>query len=192
MGGGGRQAAPTKAQVQAQADQENAMMQMNMQMNQQQMAMQQSMLQAQLDAAERQRVAAEKAAQEAAIQSQSSMAQQAAQQNMSDVQQKLTGKNVMQELADQNAAKAYNKSLTTGAENMTGNFDFAKSKQNALQQLGAASGTLPQTTSNTLSNIYGLNPAATTAATALNKTGNTKDKNQYIMPNTSGLTFGGT
>jgi FKBP-type peptidyl-prolyl cis-trans isomerase (trigger factor) len=190
--GGGRQQGPSKAQVQAQQNQELAMMQMNQQMNQQQMAMQQSMLQAQIDAAERQRVAAEKAAQEAAIQSQSSMAQQAAQQNMQDVEQKLTGKNVMQELADQNAAKAYNKSLTTGAENMTGNFDFAKSKQNALQQLGAASGTLPQSTSNTLSNIYGLNPAATTAATALNKTGNTKDKNQYIMPNTSGLTFGGT
>jgi hypothetical protein len=161
-------------------------------MNQQQMAMQQSMLQAQLDAAEKQRVAAENAAQEAAIQSQSTMAQQAAQQNMQDVSQKLTGKNTMQELADQNAANAYNKSLTTGAKNMTGNFDFAKTKQGALQQLGAASGTLPQTESNTLSNIYGLNPAATTAAAALNKTGTTKDKNQYLMPNTSGLTFGGS
>jgi hypothetical protein len=190
--GGGKQAAPTNAQVQAQSDQEAAMMKMNMQMNQQQMAMQQSMLQAQLDAAEKQRVAAERAAQEAAVQSQSQMAQQAAQQNMQDVEQKLTGKNVMQELADQNAAKTYNKSITTGAENATGNFDFANSKQNALQQLGAASGTLPQTTSNTLSNIYGLNPAATTAASALNKTGDTKQKNQYIMPNTSGLTFGGS
>jgi hypothetical protein len=32
---------------------------------------------------------------------------------------------------------------------------------------------------------------ATTAATALNKTGNTKDKNQYTMPNTKDLQFGG-
>ena len=190
--GGGRQQGPSKAQVQAQQQQENAMMQMNMQMNQQQMAMQQAMLQAQIDAAEKQRVAAEEAAKQAAIQSQSSMAQQASQQNMQDVSQKLTGKNTMQELADQNAAKAYNKSLTTGAENMTGDFDFTKSKQSALQQLGAASGILPQTASNTFSNIYGLNPAATTAAAALNKTGDTKQKNQYLMPNTSGLTIGGT
>ena len=190
--GGGKQAAPTRAQVQAQQQQENAMMQMNMQMNQQQMAMQQAMLQAQIDAAELQRIAAEDAAKQAAIQSQSTMAQQAAQQNMQDVSQKLTGQNTMQELADQNAAKAYGKSLTTGAENMTGNFDFAKTKQGALQQLGAASGTLPQTDANLLSNIYGLNPAATTAATALNKTGDTKQKNQYLMPNTSGLTFGGS
>lgn len=190
--GGGRQRGPSQAQVQAQQQQEYAMMQMQQQMQQQYMAMQQSMLQAQIDAAERQRIAAEKAAEKAAIQSQSSMAQQASQQNLQDVQQKLTGKNTMQELADQNATNAYNKSITTGAENMTGNFDFAKSKQNALQQLGAASGTLPQTDSNLLSGIYGLNPASTTAATALNKTGNTKEKNQYIMPNTSGLTFGGT
>lgn len=190
--GGGRQRGPSPAQVRAQQSQENAMMQMNMQMNQQQMAMQQAMLQAQIDAAERQRVAAEEAAKQAAIQSQSSMAQQAAQQNMQDIGQKLTGQNTMQELADQNAAKAYGKTITTGAENVTGGYDFAKAKQNALQQLGAASGTLPQTQPNTLSNIYGLNPAATTAAAALNKTGDTKKQNQYLMPNTSGLTFGGT
>jgi hypothetical protein len=75
---------------------------------------------------------------------------------------------------------------------MTGNFDFANTKQGALQQLGAASGTLPQTGSNLLTGTYGLNPAATTAAAALNKTGDTKQKNQYLMPNTSGLTFGGS
>lgn len=190
--GGGRQQGPSKAQIQAQQQQEYAMMQMNMQMNQQQMAMQQAMLQAQIDAAERQRIAAEEAAKQAAIQSQSSMAQQAAQQNMQDVSQKLSGQNTMQELADQNAAKAYGKSLTTGAENMTGDFDFSKTKQGALQQLGAASGTLPQTGSNLLTGTYGLNPAATTAAAALNKTGDTKQKNQYLMPNTSGLTFGGS
>jgi hypothetical protein len=190
--GGGRQQGPSKAQVQAQMQQEQAMMQMQQQMQQQYLAQQQAMLQAQLDAAEKQRIAAEKAAEEAAIQSQRSMAQQAAQQNMQDISQKLSGQNTMQELSDQNAVKAYNKSIVTGAENMTGDFDFANSKRNALQQLGAASGTLPQTDSNLLSGIYGLNPAATTAATALNKTGNTKEKNQYTMPNTSGLTFGGT
>ncbi len=190
MGGG--QSGPSKGQIQAQQNQERAMMEMNMQMQQQQMAMQQAMLQAQLDAAEKQRVAAEEAARQAAIQSQSSIAQQASTQNLQDIDQKLTGKNTMQELADQNASNAYNKSLTTGAENVTGNFDFAKTKQGALQQLGAVSGTLPQTDANLLSNIYGLNPAATTAASALNKTGASKQQVQSIMPNTSGLTFGGT
>ena len=190
--GGGRQRGPSKAQVQAQQQQEMAMMQMQQQMQQQYMAQQQAMLQAQLDAAEKQRLAAEKAAEEAAIQSQRSMAQQAAQQNMQDISQKLSGQNTMQELSDQSAAKAYGKSLTTGAENMTGNFDYTKSKQNALQQLGAVSGTLPQTDANLFSSIYGLNPAATTAAAALNKTGDTKQNNTYLMPNTSGLTFGGS
>jgi hypothetical protein len=190
--GGGRQQGPSKAQVQAQQNQELAMMRMNMEMNQQQLASQRAILKEQLDSSEKQRLAAEETAKQASIDSQSAMAQQAVQQNLQDVNQKMTGKNVIQELADQNAAKAYGKSLTTGAENVTGNFDFAKTKQGALQQLGAASGTLPQTDANLFSNIYGLNPAATTAASALNKTGDTKQKNQYLMPNTSGLTFGGT
>jgi hypothetical protein len=189
--GGGRQRGPSQAQVQAQMQQEQAMMQMQQQMQQQYLAQQQAMLQAQLDAAEKQRIAAEKAAQDAAIESQRSMAQQAYQQNMQDISQKFVGQNTMQELADQNALKSYNKSTTTGAEAMTGDYDFAKAKQNALTQLGAASGTLPQTQSNTLSNIYGLNPAATTAASVNKKTGETQ-KSQYLIPNTTGLTFGGS
>jgi hypothetical protein len=187
--GGGRQQGPSKAQVQAQQQQELAMMRMNMEMNQQQLASQRAMLKEQLDSAEKQRLAAEETARQASIDSQSAMAQQAVQQNMQDVNQKLTGGNVMQELADKNALDKYNQSVTAGSENMTGNFDFNKTKQGALQQLGAASGTLPQTDSNLLSNIYGLNPAATTAATALNKTGSTQSS--YTMPNTTGLKFGG-
>lgn len=187
--GGGRQRGPSKAQVQAQQQQENAMMKMNMQMNQQQMAMQQAMLQAQIDAAERQRIAAENAAREAAIQSQTSMAQQAYQQNMQDIGQKLVGQETKQELADKNALSAYNKSITGGAEAMTGDFDYSKSKQNALKQLGAVSGTLPQTSSN-VADIYGINPAATTAG-SINKQTN-QPKSQYLIPNTTGLTFGGT
>ena len=190
--GGSKQSAPSAAQIQSQQNQESAMMKYNMQMQQQQMDYQTAMLQSQIDAAERQRIAAEEASRQAAIQSQSSMAQQASTQNMQDIEQKLIGKNTMQELADKNASNAYNKSLTVGAENVTGNFDFAKTKQGALKQLGAASGTLPQTDSNLLSNTYGLNPAATTAASALNKTGASKQQVQSIMPNTSGLTFGGT
>jgi hypothetical protein len=191
MGGGGRQAGPSKAQIQAQQQQELAMMRMNMEMQQQQLASQRAMLKEQLDSAEKQRIAAEETARQASIDSQSAMAQQAVQQNLQDVNQKLTGKNVMQELADQNALDKYNKSITAGSENMTGNFDFNKTKQGALQQLGTASGTLPQTASNLLTGTYGLNPAATTAAAALNKTGDTKQQNPYIMPNTSGITFGG-
>jgi hypothetical protein len=190
--GGSKQSAPSAAQIQSQQNQESAMMKYNMEMQQQQMDYQTAMLKSQMDAAERQRVAAEEASRQAAIQSQSSMAQQASTQNMQDIEQKLIGKNTMQELADKNASNAYNKSLTVGAENVTGNFDFAKTKQGALKQLGVASGTLPQTDSNLLSNIYGLNPAATTAASALNKTGASKQQVQSIMPNTSGLTFGGT
>jgi hypothetical protein len=188
---GGSYSGPSAAQIKAQRDHEDAMMKMQVQMQQEQMAMQKAMQQAQIDAAERQRVAAEQAAEQAAIQSQSTMAQQASQQNLQDISQKLYGQNTIQGLADQNAAKAYGKSLTAGAENMTGNFDFANTKQGALQQLGAVSGILPPTKSNLFSGTYGLNPAATTASSTLNKTGNENQKNQYMMPNTSGLTFGG-
>jgi hypothetical protein len=166
---------------------ELAMIQSNERMNTEYLAAQKAMLDSQLKSAEAERLAAEKTAKEAAITSQSQMAQQASLQNLQDVEQKIAGRNVMQELADQNALKSYNKSLTTGAENVTGDFNFADSKQSALQQLGAASGTLPQTGTNTMSNIYGRNPAATTAASAVNKY-----KNKYTMPSTSGLTFGGT
>ena len=189
MGGGGY-SGPTARQQFMQQQQEKAMMQMNMDMEQKRLDMQKTILDTQTATAEKQRLAAEEAAEKAAIQSQTTMSQQASQQNMQDVEQRLLGQNTMQQLADQNAVNSYGKSLTSGAENMTGNFDLSQSRQNALQQLGAASGTLPQTSANLTANMYGTNPAAMTAANALNQTRNAQQK--YQIPNTSGLTFGGS
>lgn len=188
MGGGGY-AGPSRRQIMMQQQQEKAMMQLQMEMAQKQLDMQKLALDTNTATAEKQRLAAEEAAEKAAIQSQTTMSQQAAQQNMQDVEQRMLGQNTMQQLSDQNAVNAYGKSLTSGAENMTGNFDLSQARQGALQQLGAASGTLPQSGANLIGNMYGQNPAAmTTAANVLNKTGNAPS----IIPNTTGLTFGGS
>lgn len=185
MGGG--PSGPSKGQLQAQRAQETALMQMQQNMMQQQMAAQQSMLDAQLAAAERQRLAAEQAAKEAATQAQSTAAQQAAAQNMQTVGQQISGKNTMQELADRQARERYQKAMTTGAENVTGGFDLAAAKQSALTNLGAASGTLPQTRANVIGSMAAVNPAMTTAAT-----NEPTRQNLFNLPSTTGLTFGGT
>lgn len=188
MGGGGPRP-PSKGEVQAQRAHEAAMLDMQMKLAQQQMSQQQEMLRYQMDQAEKQRLAAEEAAKQAAIQTQSATAQSAAQQNAQDVAQKLEGMNAMQNLADQSALGQYQQAMTTGAENVTGGYDMGNAKTSAMEQLGVASGVLPQTPSNLVGSINAINPALTTAASDQNKN---KSQNQFNMPNTSGLVFGGT
>lgn len=190
MGGGG-QRPPSKSEVQAQRAHEAAMLDMQMKLAQQQMAQQQEMLRYQMDQAEKQRLANEEAAKQAAIQTQSATAQSAAQQNAQDVAQKLEGMNAMQNLADQSALNQYQQAMTTGAENVTGGYDMGNAKTSAMEQLGVASGVLPQTPSNLVGSINAINPAMTTAANS-QAGGTRKPQNQFNMPNTSGLTFGGT
>jgi hypothetical protein len=189
--GGGAPTQPSKGEVQAQRAHEAAMLDMQMKMAQQQMGQQQEMLRYQMDQAEKQRIASEAAANQAAIQTQSATAQSAAQQNAQDVAQKLEGMNTMQNLSDQTALDQYQQAMTTGAENMTGGYDMGNAKASAMEQLGIASGVLPQTPSNLVGSINAVNPAMTTAAND-QKSGTKKTQNQFNMPNTSGLTFGGT
>jgi hypothetical protein len=188
---GGSPKPPSRAEINAQRAHEQAMLNMQSQLAQQQMAQQQDMLMYQMAEAERQRVAAEEAAKQAAIQAQSASAQSAAQQNAQDVAQKLEGMNTMQNLADQSALGQYQKAITTGAENVTGGYDMGAAKNSALEKLGMASGALPQTPSNLVGSINAINPAMTTAATE-KTSGINKTQNQFNMPNTSGLVFGGT
>jgi hypothetical protein len=190
MGGGGQQG-PSKSQMAAQRAHEAAMMDMQMKLAQQQMAQQQKMLQYQMDQADKQRIASEEAAKQAAIQTQAATAQSASQQNAQDIAQKLEGMNTMQNLSDQTALGQYQQAMTTGAENMTGGYDMGNAKASAMEQLGVASGVLPQTPSNLAGSINAINPAMTTAANA-QAGGTKKAQNQFNMPNTSGLTFGGT
>jgi hypothetical protein len=190
--GGSAPRGPSRTEVVAQRAHEQAMLDMQMKLAQQQMAQQQKMLQYQMDQADKQRIAAEEAAKQAAIQSQSATAQGAAQQNLQDVAQKIEGMNTMQNLADQSTLSDYQKSLTTGAENMTGGYDMADAKQSAMQNLGLASGALPQTSSNLIGSLSAVNPAMTTAATNTQVGGTKQAQNQFNMPNTTGLVFGGT
>lgn len=190
MGGGGYRG-PSESEIKAQRAHEAAMLDMQMKLAKQQMSQQQEMLRYQLQETEKQRLAAEEAAKQAAIQTQSATAQSSAQQNAQDVAQKLAGANTMQNLADQSALGQYQQAMTTGAENVTGGYDMGASNASALEKLGMASGTLPQTASNLAGNINAINPAMTTAA---NKEagGTNKSQNQFNMPNTSGIVFGGT
>lgn len=190
MGGSGS-SGPSSSQIKAQQAHEAAMMQMQMQLAQQQMAQQQEMLRFQMEQAEKQRLAAEEAAKQAAIQAQSATAQSAAQQNAQDVAQKLEGMNTMQNLADQSALGQYQQELTTGAENVTGGYDMGNAKASALEQLGVASGALPKTPSNLVGSLNAVNPAMTTAATKKSDDSQ-KTLNQFTVPNTSGIVFGGT
>ena len=189
MGGGSQ--GPSSSQMAAQRAHEAAMMDMQMKLAQQQMAQQQEMLKYQMEQAEKQRLAAEEAAKQAAIQTQSSTAQSAAQQNAQDIAQKLEGMNTMQNLADQSSLGQYQQAISTGAENVTGAYDMGGAKASALGQLGVASGLLPQTPSNLAGGINVVNPAMTTAANDQTDTSK-KSQNQFNMPNTSGLIFGGT
>jgi membrane-associated HD superfamily phosphohydrolase len=190
--GGSAPRGPSKSEVNAQRAHEQAMLNMQMQLASQQMKQQQDMLKYQMEQAEKQRLAAEEAAKQAAIQTQSATAQNAAQQNLQDVAQKIEGMNTMQNLADQSTLSDYQKTLTTGAENVTGGYDMSKAKESAMQNLGLASGSLPQTPSNLIGSLSAVNPAMTTAATNMQAGGTKQSQNQFNMPNTSGLVFGGT
>ncbi len=188
MGGGG---GPSSGDIRRQQQHEAAMMQMQQQMMQQQMEAQMAMLKYQLEQADIQRKAAEQAAKDAAIQTQSNTAQQAAAQNQQSIASQLTGLNTTQQLQDQAASDQYQQAISSGAETATGGFDLATSKADALQQLGAASGTLPQTPSNLLGQMSVLNPAATTAEALNQQTGGTTNQ-QNLAAQQSGLVFGGT
>lgn len=180
MGGG--YSGPSEAQLRAQREHEAAMMAMQRSMYEQQAKQQQEMLREQMAAAERQRLANEESSRNAAAAAQSSAAQMAATQNTSAINQQLAGKDTMQKLADEKARQTYTQSLSTGAENVTGGYDPAKAKTAALAQLSSASGMLPQTQANLINAASGVNPAATTA----------KGQQNYMLPNTTGLVFGGT
>ncbi len=183
MGGG--YSGPSDSQIRMQQQHEAAMMQLQMEMMNQQMAQQESLLKYQMDQAERQRLAGEEAARQAAIQSQSTVAQQAAQANQQQLAQSLMGAEAIQGLQDQNILQGYQEALTAGGEQMTGGYDMQKARESALANLGAASSTLPATYANLVANPALVNPAATTA-------GERKAANLFNTPSTVGLTFGGS
>lgn len=156
-----------------QADPNAAMMAMIQQQNAQIAAEQAAAQQAQINAAG--------SAQQTSAQSQAAAGNQAAQQFLGQQSQ-------VQAAKDAAAASANLQAMQGGANASAGGFNLGNAKSQAASNLGAAQGTLPGTPANQAGGPAGtMNPAATTAAAALNK----GSSGNQILPPTQGITFGG-
>jgi len=125
------------------------------------------------------------------IESQNQQAQMLAREGAQRASQSVVGMNALRAAED---ATARQRSLTAaqgaGAAVTGGGYDVNAARQSALGNLGAASGTLPSTGANVaLPNA--VNPAMTTALANQGVGGTNQRTNQFAVPSTSGLTFGG-
>lgn len=154
-----------------------------------------------------QSAAAQRAAEEAAkraaeeqrqslIRSEDTSAGQRAAQSQTAASETLARLNTQQELSDEASKKKMEDQYT--AEGMAatgGGYDYNKARQEALGYLGAASPFLSSTAANAAASPYAMNPAMTTAGTVNQGFGGTQNKtnkNVFAMPNSQGLTFGGS
>jgi hypothetical protein len=148
-----------------------------------------AMIQQQNAAIAAQQAAALQAQRDAAATAQANTAQQQATAGSQAAQQYLGQQSQVQAAKDLAAAQAASQAATSGGNAAAGGFNLAGAKQQAASNLGAAYG-LPSTGANVVPGAAGstVNPANTTAASALNQT--TSGTNQY-MPPMQGITFGG-
>jgi hypothetical protein len=136
-----------------------------------------------------QAAAAQKAQEEALKQSQITAGTQRQQQSEQAARQELATMGSMQSIRDANALLAAQQAQTTAGQQATGGgFDFNKSREEALANLGAASGMLPSTYSN--APTTSVNPALSGLA---NQGAGTESKksNMFSLPSSSDLKFGG-
>jgi hypothetical protein len=133
--------------------------------------------------------AAEEAQRQALIQSQMTAGTQREQQSEQAAQQQLATAGSMQSIRDANALLAAQQAQAIAGQQATGGgFDFNRSREEALANLGAVSGMLPTTTSNI---------PATTVNPALSNLVNqgsgaaAKKANMFSLPSSSDLKFGG-
>ena len=137
-------------------------------------------------------VAARKAQEEAVYNSQVQAANQAGTQGSQQAMQQLGLLNQTQQAADA-ATLAQQKSASSGlAESATGGtYDINKSRAAQLANLGSAASLLPKTQANQFAtDPMSINPADKTAKTMLANEGVTS-ANQFKVPSTQGLKFGG-
>jgi hypothetical protein len=130
--------------------------------------------------------AAAKAQRDALITGQNTAAQSAMLQAQQQAQQNLGRQNQMQQMQDASAlATAQKAAQGAGAAVAGAGYDINAANAAKMGNLGAASSTLPGTGANAAGNpANNKNPALTTAASA-------GRANQFAMPSSAGLTFGG-
>ena len=132
---------------------------------------------------------AAEAQRQALLQSQMAAGAQAEQMGESAAQQQLATMGSMQSIRDANALLAAQQAQATAGQQATGGgFDFNKSREEALANLGAASGMLPTTYSN--APTTSVNPAL---AGLVNQGAGAASKkaNMFSLPSSSDLKFGG-
>jgi hypothetical protein len=136
-----------------------------------------------------QAAAAQKAQEEALKQSQITAGTQRQQQAEQAARQELATIGSMQSIRDANALLASQQAQATAGQQATGGgFDFNKSREEALANLGAAAGMLPSTYSN--APTTSVNPAL---AGLVNQGAGAaaKKANMFSLPSSSDLKFGG-
>jgi hypothetical protein len=145
-----------------------------------------SQMQAQQDA---QIAQAAEAQRQALLQSQMAAGSQAEQMGESAAQQQLSTMGSMQSIRDANALLAAQQAQATAGQQATGGgFDFNKSREEALANLGAAAGMLPSTYSN--APTTSVNPALTGLVNQ-GAGAAAKKANMFSLPTSSDLKFGG-
>jgi hypothetical protein len=173
MGGSKGGGSPAPAPVQD----NSAMLAMIKQMNDQALAAQE---------------AARKAQEQAVYNSQVQAANQAGTQGSQQAMQQLGLLNQSQQAADAATLASQQKAATGLAESATrGTYDINKSRAAQLANLGSAASLLPKTQANQFAtDPMSMNPADKTAKTMLANEGVTS-ANQFKVPSTQGLKFGG-
>jgi pyruvate/2-oxoglutarate dehydrogenase complex dihydrolipoamide acyltransferase (E2) component len=138
--------------------------------------------------------AARRAQEEAVYNSQVQAANQAGAQGSQEALQQLGLLNQTQQAADAAKLSEQQKASSGAGYSATGGaYDLNAAKKAQLQNLGAATGALPKT----MANVFATDPMtknpADMTASGLPKTANTSvtSANQFALPSTQGLTFGG-
>jgi hypothetical protein len=128
----------------------------------------------------------------AMIEAQNQQASMLAREGSQRAQQSISGMNALKAAEDAAARQRSSMAAQSAGAAATGaGYDVNAARQNALANLGAASGILPSTGAN-ISNPTMVNPAMTTAGMANQGVGGTTQRtNQFATPSASGLTFGG-
>jgi hypothetical protein len=132
---------------------------------------------------------AAEAQRQALLQSQMAAGSQAEQMGESAAQQQLATMGSMQSIRDANALLAAQQAQATAGQQATGGgFDFNKSREEALANLGAAAGMLPSTYSN--APMTSVNPALSGLVNQ-GAGAASKKSNMFSLPSSSDLKFGG-
>lgn len=183
-GGGGKKSSPPPQ------DNSSAMM---MAMIQQQMAQQAAMFQEQQRLAREAEERAEKAQKEAALRAENVAAEEKMAQSYTGAQSALDVMESQQKLQDEQAlANAQQQYAAAGTAATGGGYDINRSREEALKNLGATSGTLPQTAANRAALAAGAQTGVGAQSTNVGSGGTADRQNVFTLPAAKGLTFGGS